>query len=104
VGIRPAPWNPAGVTLPRALARLVDSTARVRRTVLVSEGTPYMIRETPGVSSYLLAWAADPVSETAAARALAGAAPVTGSLPITIPPRYPLGAGLRRGADLGVRP
>ena len=104
VAIRPAPWHLTGVTLPQALARLIDSTAAVRRTVLVSEGTPYMIRETPAVSSYLLAWAADPVSEAAAARALTGAAPITGRLPITIPPRYPLGAGLRRGADIGARP
>jgi beta-N-acetylhexosaminidase len=104
VAIRPAPWHVNGVSLPPALARLIDSTSTARRTVLVSEGTPYMIRETPGVSSYLLAWAADPVSETAAARALAGAALITGHLPITIPPRYPLGAGLRRGADLGARP
>lgn len=104
VAIRPAPWHANGVSLPPALARLIDSTSAARRTVLVSEGTPYMIRETPGVSSYLLAWAADPVSETAAARALAGAALITGHLPITIPPRYPLGAGLRRGADLGARP
>jgi beta-N-acetylhexosaminidase len=104
VAIRPAPWHANGVSLPPALARLIDSTSTARRTVLISEGTPYMIRETPGVSSYLLAWAADPVSETAAARALAGAALITGRLPITIPPRYPLGAGLRRGADLGARP
>ena len=104
VGIRPAPWHLTGVTLPRALARLIDSTATVRRTVLVSEGTPYMIRETPAVSSYLLAWAADPVSEAAAARALTGVAPVTGRLPISIPPRYPLGAGLPRGAAIGARP
>jgi beta-N-acetylhexosaminidase len=104
VAIRPAPWHANGVSLPPALARLIDSTSAARRTVLISEGTPYMIRETPGVSSYLLAWAADPVSETAAARALAGAALITGHLPITIPPRYPLGAGLRRGADLGARP
>ncbi len=104
VAIRPAPWHANGVSLPPALARLIDSTSTAQHTVLVSEGTPYMIRETPRVSSYLLAWAADPVSETAAARALAGAALITGHLPITIPPRYPLGAGLRRGADFGARP
>jgi beta-N-acetylhexosaminidase len=104
VAIRPAPWHPNGVALPRALSRLIDSTATARRTVLVSEGSPYMVRETPAVSSYLLAWAADPVSEAAAARALAGVGPITGRLPISIPPRYRLGTGLRRGADLGARP
>jgi beta-N-acetylhexosaminidase len=101
VAIRPAPWHINGITLPTLLARLIDATAAARRTVLVSEGTPYMVRETPAVSSYLLAWAADRVSEAAVARALAGAAPINGRLPITIPPRYPLGAGLQRGAGVG---
>ena len=101
VAIRPAPWHLNGITLPDPLARLIDGTAAARRAILVSEGTPYMVRETPAVSSYLLAWAADAVSETAVGRALAGAAPINGRLPITIPPRYPLGTGLERGAGVG---
>jgi beta-N-acetylhexosaminidase len=101
VAIRPAPWHINGITLPALLSRLIDGTAATRRTVLVSEGTPYMVRETPAVSSYLLAWAADPVSESAVARALTGAAPITGRLPISIPPRYPLGAGLQRAVGVG---
>ncbi|MGH7508354.1 MAG: glycoside hydrolase family 3 protein [Gemmatimonadales bacterium] len=96
VGIRPSPWHLAGITLPTALAQLIDSTAATGRAVLVSEGTPYMIYETPRVTSYLLAWAADPVTERAVGRALAGDAPITGRLPISIPPRYTRGWGAQR--------
>jgi hypothetical protein len=47
------------------------------------------------VRSYLLAWESNPIAERAAARALADA-PISGRLPITIPPDLPLGAGLDR--------
>jgi beta-N-acetylhexosaminidase len=96
VGIRPSPWHLTGITLPAALSQLIDSTAAAGRTVLVSEGTPYMIYETPRVTSYLLAWSTDPVTERAVARALAGVAPITGRLPISIPPRYSRGWGVHR--------
>ena len=96
VGIRPSPWHLAGITLPAALSQLIDSTATNGRAVLVSEGTPYMIGETPRVTSYLLAWAADPVTERAVGRALAGATGITGRLPISIPPRYSRGWGVHR--------
>jgi beta-N-acetylhexosaminidase len=55
-----------------------------------------MIRETPRVSSYLLAWAADPITEEAVARALAGVTSITGRLPISIPPYYRRGWGVQR--------
>jgi beta-N-acetylhexosaminidase len=96
VGIRPSPWHLNGITLPVALSQLIDSTAAAGRAVLVSEGTPYMIYETPRVTSYLLAWSTDPVTERAVGRALSGAAPITGRLPISIPPRYTRGWGVQR--------
>jgi beta-N-acetylhexosaminidase len=96
IGIRPSPWHLTGITLPSALAHLIDSTASAGRVLLVSEGTPYMIRETPRVSSYLLAWAADPITEGAVARALAGLSSITGRLPISIPPYYRRGWGVQR--------
>jgi beta-N-acetylhexosaminidase len=96
VGVRPSPWHLAGITLPLALSQLIDSTAANGPAVLVSEGTPYMIAETPRVTSYLLAWAADPVTERAVGRALSGVTGITGRLPITIPPRYTRGWGVHR--------
>jgi hypothetical protein len=96
IGVRPSPWHLAGITLPPALSQLIDSTAISGRAVLVSEGTPYMIGETPRVTSYLLAWAADPITERAVGRALSGVAGITGRLPISIPPRYSRGWGVHR--------
>jgi beta-N-acetylhexosaminidase len=96
VGIRPSPWHLTGITLPVALSQLIDSTSAAGRAILVSEGTPYMIYEMPRVTSYVLAWSTDPVTERAVARALAGAALITGRLPVSIPPRYSRGWGAQR--------
>jgi beta-N-acetylhexosaminidase len=63
----------------------------------VSLGSPYLVLQAPGVQGYLLAWSAGPLTESAAAAALAGGASISGTLPIRLPPLYPLGHGLRRG-------
>jgi hypothetical protein len=63
---------------------------------LVSLGNPYLIGDLPEVGSYLIGWRANSVTEQAVARALAGAASITGRLPISIPPSYQLGWGLQR--------
>ncbi|HLS46914.1 MAG TPA: hypothetical protein VK012_00215, partial [Gemmatimonadales bacterium] len=52
----------------------------------------------PRVRSYLLGWNTNPMSERAAARALSGA-PITGKLPISIPPVFRLGEGFERPAS-----
>jgi hypothetical protein len=83
------------IGMPAPLAGLIDSTATARPAVLVSLGSPYIATQTPHIGSFLLAWAANPLSEQAAARALSGAA-ITGRLPVRIPPDQPVGAGLDR--------
>ncbi len=84
------------IGIPAALLQLIATTARTRPTVLVSLGNPYLIVQLPEVGSYLIGWRANPVTEQAVARALAGVAPITGHLPISIPPGYPRGWGLER--------
>ena len=84
------------IGLPPRLAALISAAARTMPTILVSLGNPYLISGLPEVGSYLIGWRANPVTEEAVARALAGAAPITGRLPITIPPSYPRGWGLQR--------
>ena len=92
--VRPTPWT-ASIDLPVTAAALIDSTARARPTVLISLGSPYIINQAPGVPSFLLGWVARPTTEEAVARALTGASPLTGTLPISIPPLLPIGAGIR---------
>jgi beta-N-acetylhexosaminidase len=82
--------------LPDSMMTLIASTARSRPTVLVSLGNPYLISRLPEVGSYLIGWRSNPVTEQAVARALAGAAAITGRLPITIPPLYARGWGVQR--------
>ena len=73
-------------------------TADGGAVVAVSFGSPYVIGFYPSAPAYLLAWGGAEVSQRAAARALAGEIPITGRLPVSIPPHLPRGAGLRRGA------
>ena len=84
------------IGLPAALTALIAGTATERPTVLVSLGNPYIIGGLPEVGSYLIAWRSNAVIERAVARALAGLAPITGRLPITLPSGYPRGWGLQR--------
>ncbi len=100
IAVRPTPWR-GTVGMPQALANLIRETARARPTLLVSLGSPYLIAQAPEAATYLIAWASNPASEWAAARALSGAA-IGGRLPIRVPPVYPLGAGLDRAADPAV--
>ncbi len=82
---------------PRPLVELVQALGgRGRRPIVVSYGNPYLLREIPGTSAYMVAWSGIPASQQAAARALLGRIAITGTLPIAIPPVAPLGAGERR--------
>jgi beta-N-acetylhexosaminidase len=101
VAVRPVAWK-GSIGLPEVLAALIDSSAVARPSMLVSFGSPYIYAATPSMQSYLVGWAANPVSERAAARALTGAA-IGGRLPASIPPRLPFGAGLMRDAIGGHR-
>jgi beta-N-acetylhexosaminidase len=84
------------IGLPAALTGIIARTARERPTVLVSLGNPYLIGGLPEVGSYLIGWRSNAMTEQAVARALAGAAPITGRLPIALPPKYARGWGLQR--------
>ena len=84
------------IALPDAWAALADSIAKVRPAVLVSLGSPYIVQQVPSIGSYLVAWTPNAMMEAAVARALAGTAPITGRLPISIPPSLAIGSGLER--------
>jgi len=84
------------IGVPPPLLALLGGAASIRPTVLLSLGNPYLISRVPEIGSYLIAWRSNPTTEVAAARALAGAAPISGHLPITIPPDYPRGWGVLR--------
>ncbi|HEU4763880.1 MAG TPA: glycoside hydrolase family 3 N-terminal domain-containing protein [Gemmatimonadales bacterium] len=93
--VRTSAWR-GTLALPDAMAGLIDSVSRTRPTVLVSEGSPYIIQQAPSAGSYLLGWTPNALAETAIGQALGGRAPITGHLPISIPPYFTIGTGIER--------
>jgi beta-N-acetylhexosaminidase len=95
-------WNVTTVAAPRAFADFMETlVARGRKPILVAMGNPYLLQQVPSAPAYLVGWGGFPVSQQAAARALAGAAPISGVLPITIPGLAPAGTGIERPATVG---
>ncbi|CAN5687286.1 glycoside hydrolase family 3 N-terminal domain-containing protein [soil metagenome] len=87
------------VALPESFRAFAAAAAGRAPTVLVSLGNPYLLAAVPEVGSYLVAWGDREVSQRAAARAVVGAAPIGGRLPISSPPLHARGEGLQRAAD-----
>jgi len=77
----------------KTVLRLSASGARM---IVVSFGSPYLLRELPEVKTYLAAYGGQTDSQIAAARALFGEAPITGRLPVTIPGVAERGSGIRK--------
>jgi beta-N-acetylhexosaminidase len=77
----------------------VESLARAGKPVVViSFGSPYLLRDFPSVPAYLVAWGRDAVSQEAAAQALLGRAAIGGRLPVGLGADAPRGSGLQRPA------
>jgi beta-N-acetylhexosaminidase len=80
--------------LPETAAMLTD-LARLKPTVLVSFGSPYIIGQVPTAGSFLVAWSNTAWAESAVAAALSGSAAITGKAPIPVPPRWPILTGIQ---------
>ena len=92
--------NVANPNAPEPIADFMRAFVRRHpKTIVVAFGNPYLLQQVPSASSYLVAWGGFPVSQTAAGRALAGMAPISGRLPISIPPLLRFGAGIDRSGS-----
>jgi beta-N-acetylhexosaminidase len=92
-------WDALTADAPQAFASFVRTLSeRGRKPILVAFGNPYLLQQLPWVGTYLVAWGGFPVSQTAAARALLGSSPISGHLPISIPPQVNRGTGIERAA------
>jgi beta-glucosidase-like glycosyl hydrolase len=92
--VRPIAWR-GHIALPDSLAALILATAETKPTLLVSFGSPYLLRQLPGYrGAYLLAWSAVPATERAVAIAATGGAPIRGRTPVTLSPAMPRGFGI----------
>ena len=82
------------IDMPEAAVELIETTAQWNPTVLVSLGSPYVIRQVSGVWSYILGWVNRRMTEEELAAAMLGLTSFTGTSPISIPPDYPMGSGI----------
>jgi beta-N-acetylhexosaminidase len=94
---QPTAWRPDAVDIPATTAALVDSLGAAGAPVIaVSLGSPYVLAQISRVPAYVAAWSDTEYIERALARAFLGMAPITGRLPVSVPP-FPVGTGLTRG-------
>jgi beta-N-acetylhexosaminidase len=99
-------WDAVSGAAPKAFTDFVDHLRNNgRKLIVVSFGNPYLLQQIPAVPAYVVAWGGFPASQTAAARALLGSAPITGKLPISIPlgtgmPAISYGTGIARQTSL----
>jgi beta-N-acetylhexosaminidase len=92
-------WDALTANAPQAFASFMQTlTERGRKPILIAFGNPYLLQQMPWIGTYLVAWGGFPVSQTAAARAALGISPISGHLPISIPPDVSRGTGLARAA------
>jgi len=83
-------------TVPPHIAAWIDAMAADPRVVVVGFGNPYVIRQFPRARAYLNTYGIGDALEMAVARALAGAAPITGKSPVSLPGFFAAGDGLTR--------
>lgn len=93
-------YSASTATAAAPVIEFLRNVARQRtRTILVNFGNPYLYQQLPQIGTYLIAWGGFPLSQRAAAEALAGINPISGRLPITIPPSLRFGAGEMRATS-----
>jgi beta-N-acetylhexosaminidase len=72
------------IALPEAARRLMEMLPP-EKTIGVSFGSPYVLRDLPALRTYVCAYGTQPVLQIAAIRALFGESAMTGQLPVTLP-------------------
>lgn len=78
------------------IADWLDTLATRERVIVVSLGNPYLIRQFPSVGTYLVTYGVADALERAGADAALGIAPITGTIPVSLPGFFMRGDGIRR--------
>jgi beta-N-acetylhexosaminidase len=84
------------MAVPDAARAVIDQLPPNVKTIAVSFGSPYLIRDLPQLETYFCAYGVQPVMQTAVVQAIFGEIPVTGRLPVTIPGLHSRGEGIQR--------
>ncbi|MEO7997848.1 MAG: glycoside hydrolase family 3 N-terminal domain-containing protein [Gemmatimonadaceae bacterium] len=82
--------------VPEYIASWIDALAARERVIVVSLGNPYLIRQFPHVGTYMTTYGVADVLERAGARAAMGRAPITGTIPVSLPGFFKRGDGIKR--------
>jgi beta-N-acetylhexosaminidase len=81
--------------VPQQVAAWIDAVARKRKTVVVAFGNPYVLRQFPGVNSYMVTYSVGDDLERGAAGALLGEQRITGKVPVSLPGFFKAGDGIQ---------
>jgi beta-N-acetylhexosaminidase len=79
-----------------AVAEWIDTLATREHVIVIANGNPYIIRQFPRVQTYMVTYGIGDALERAAARAIAGVAPITAHAPISLPGFFARGDGIAR--------
>jgi len=81
----------------KALIQFVENLLSTGKDVIiVSFGELEVLNDLPELSTFMMAWSGQYVMQRAAAKAILGINPISGHLPINLPPFYKRGDGLER--------
>ncbi|MEP6991420.1 MAG: glycoside hydrolase family 3 N-terminal domain-containing protein [bacterium] len=84
--------------MPSPIADWIDALSQREKTIVVSLGNPYLLKQFPHVGTYLSTYGVADVLERAGARAVNGRAPVTGRIPVSLPGFFARGDGIQQDA------
>lgn len=83
-------------TVPPHVAAWIDSVAAGPTAAVIAFGNPYVIRQFSKARTYINTFGVGDALEVAAARAIAGAAPIGGKSPVSLPGFFRAGEGIAR--------
>jgi beta-N-acetylhexosaminidase len=87
------------IAIPAQVAAFVDALTPSGKLIVVAGGNPYVLRQFPRASTYLVTYGRGEALERAAAHAVLGRAPIVGRAPISLPGLFARGDGIQRGAS-----
>jgi beta-N-acetylhexosaminidase len=84
------------LSIPGSQRRILELLRATNKPLIwVAFGNPYALRLAPAIGTYLCTFSYSDESQTAAAKALAGAIEINGKMPVSVPPYVKAGDGLQ---------
>ena len=95
--LRPLYYSKGQDKISKSLIQFVKKLQATGKGVtIISFGELEVLNDIPELGTFMMAWSGQDVMQRAAAKALLGLTPITGKLPINLPPFHKRGDGLKR--------